>query len=107
MRTAAEWSAWYRKSKPVVTRARRAHALYKRYGWSVVQFLAQVYCQGGKCAVCRLSFDHTNGPHVDHDHETGRIRGLLCQGCNLGLGHFKDNELALLNAAKYLNAKAV
>lgn len=47
--------------------------------------------QGGKCALCRSpQHGHTNW-HVDHCHATGRVRGILCRNCNLGLGHFKDN----------------
>jgi len=42
---------------------------------------------------------------VDHDHLTGRIRGALCQRCNMGLGHFKDNPLLLQQAALYLQGQ--
>ena len=41
---------------------------------------------------------------VDHDHSTGQIRGLLCQRCNLGIGHFRDDPLLLEFAAQYLYA---
>ena len=63
--------------------------------------------QGGKCAICRSEpTARFNGRlkqlSVDHDHVTGRIRALLCNGCNAGLGHFGNNPLTLIAAAQYL-----
>ena len=43
-----------------------------------------------------------NNPHIDHNHKTNKIRGILCGNCNMGLGHFKDNLDVLKNAIKYL-----
>lgn len=64
------------------------------------QFECRFIDQGGVCAVC---FDPL-GPdaHVDHDHESGLVRGLLCRSCNLGLGNFKDDPVRLAAAADYL-----
>lgn len=45
--------------------------------------------QEGKCALCDVRFDRIKRPVVDHDHETGLVRGLLCTNCNLRLGHFE------------------
>lgn len=55
--------------------------------------------QGGKCAVCG---EVSGSFKVDHDHDTGLVRGLLCNKCNLGLGHFKDDPLLLSAAAQYI-----
>lgn len=55
--------------------------------------------QGGVCAICKGSLDK---PCVDHSHETGAIRGILCIPCNTGLGAFKDNTESLANAIEYL-----
>lgn len=60
----------------------------------------------GKCWICKVR----EGTHIDHDHSCcpgkescGKcVRGLLCSGCNLGLGHFKDNVVYLNNAIQYL-----
>lgn len=63
--------------------------------------------QGNKCAICGKEIylfgsKKSNTAHVDHDHITGKVRGLLCQECNTGLGKFRDNPLFLANAIKYL-----
>jgi len=54
--------------------------------------------QGGLCAICKTA----PAAHVDHDHETGAVRALLCFNCNGGLGQFKDNQLLLHAAAFYV-----
>jgi hypothetical protein len=63
--------------------------------------------QGGLCAICAKTETATrNGKlkrlGVDHDHHTGRVRGLLCQSCNTGIGLFKDNLIIILHAARYI-----
>lgn len=62
--------------------------------------------QGSACAACRTSdWGGKDGkPHVDHDHATGKIRGLLCANCNTGLGMFGDDPARLRAAAAYLEA---
>ena len=59
--------------------------------------------QNGRCAICEddLVFKK-GGASVDHCHRTGRVRGLLCKHCNVGLGHFRDNVSRLENAIRYL-----
>jgi hypothetical protein len=76
-------------------RLRRA----RNYGITNEQFDALVIEQGGLCWICR---DEMHTPHIDHDHETGRVRGLLCYRCNNGLGLFRDNPIALARAILYL-----
>jgi hypothetical protein len=63
--------------------------------------------QRGLCIICTEPLSNPRmpvrkRPHIDHDHTTGKIRGLLCGTCNVGLGFFKDNIDLLLKAAKYL-----
>tara|TARA_B110000503_G_scaffold127351_2_gene196989 strand:+ start:733 stop:1053 length:321 start_codon:yes stop_codon:yes gene_type:complete len=59
--------------------------------------------QHGGCAVCEYKFGQKTGDmHVDHDHTSGAVRGLLCDLCNRGLGYFKDNPKVLEQAAKYI-----
>lgn len=85
-------------------RRERKGNLYRNHGITIEEYEAKLISQGGVCAICNLP--PTNGRglklHVDHDHSTGKIRGLLCNYCNLGLGKFKDNSDLLQRAIEYL-----
>lgn len=67
----------------------------RKYGISKEQISVLEEAQNGKCAICKVG----NASHLDHDHDTGRVRGLLCIKCNTGLGMFLD-RIELLDAAK-------
>lgn len=69
---------------------------YKNYH---AHFDGFILSQNGRCRIC---FRELQSPQLDHDHITGKIRGLLCRTCNLGLGHFFDSVELLENAVKYL-----
>ena len=77
--------------------ARKYH-LWLRYGLTLADVEHLLSLQSGRCAIC----GSPDPQHVDHDHESGRVRGLLCFNCNGGLGQFKDNVENLQRAAKYL-----
>jgi hypothetical protein len=79
----------------------RHYHLKKRYGIGADEFDELVRQQGGVCAIC----GRRDPEHVDHDHETGDVRGILCFNCNGGLGQFRDSIDALLGAAAYLDAR--
>lgn len=76
------------------------------HGITPEQFEAMLAEQENCCAICGmegwLGGRHPGSPHVDHDHRTGQIRGLLCAACNLGLGRFNDDPERLRAAAEYL-----
>jgi hypothetical protein len=81
----------------------REKHLQRKYGLSYDEYLAMIDAQDGKCAICSYEFGQKQGDaHVDHDHKTGEVRGILCNICNRGLGYFKDNEQSLINAANYI-----
>lgn len=74
------------------------------YGLTPEAFLKLLQSQGGVCAICaRREPGGRGGWHVDHDHETGVVRGLLCHYCNLMLGMAKDQITVLEAAIKYLS----
>ncbi len=81
---------------------RQASKSYK-YGITADEFKQMFETQQGKCSICSEEPKTKRGLHVDHDHETGKVRGLLCHGCNVALGSFKD--VTLLNKAiEYLRS---
>lgn len=77
-----------------------ARCLKSRYGMTTEQQQALLETQGGKCASCGDDFFKT--PHVDHDHSTGKIRGLLCRECNIAAGYLKDDPARVMDLAAYL-----
>jgi len=58
--------------------------------------------QDGRCAICRAEPDECRALAVDHDHITGKVRGLLCARCNLGLGYMRDDPELLQRSAAYV-----
>lgn len=84
----------------------RAHdrQLRHRYGITRADYEKMYASQGGACIICGKSrpMQTAKGLVVDHCHDTGKVRGLLCAGCNYSLGVFKDSSAVLLRAASYL-----
>ncbi len=84
----------------------KRHHLKKTYGMSLEDHDALVVSQNGRCAIChKPERDFSaNRPWlcVDHDHLTGRVRGLLCTPCNAALGHFRDADSVLQAVWVYL-----
>lgn len=82
---------------------KHAYEIKKLYGLSLPEYQDLYAKQGGKCAVCNTDFlSLAKRPSVDHDHKTGKIRGLICNNCNAGMGLLKDSYEICLNAAMYL-----
>lgn len=74
----------------------------RRAGVSDAEAERMAYAQDYRCAICRETHLVPRAMCVDHCHATGRVRGLLCNACNLGLGHFKDDPHRLREAAAYV-----
>ena len=82
------------------TKKIKARKRIRRYGLDQIGFEALMERQEGTCALCRKPFNTT--PCVDHCHDTGRVRGLLCHRCNRALGGFDNDPAILARAAVYV-----
>lgn len=80
-----------------------AYGMTAKYGITYHAFWGLFDLQEGKCRICWRKFDKEVKAVVDHCHQTGRIRGLLCNRCNTGLGFFLDSENLLVRAIQYLD----
>jgi hypothetical protein len=88
------------KGKETYTRlygSTREYHLRRRYGITGADVEAMIEAQGGTCAVCPAAPEH-----VDHDHATGRVRGVLCFNCNQALGNVRDDPAVLRSLLDYL-----
>jgi hypothetical protein len=96
----AEWYAANIEHRRAITR----NSTYKRkYGLTIAEYDAMVVAQGGRCAICGADNPRGVGRWpVDHCSKTGKVRRLLCNGCNPGLGFFKHDVDLLQRAIDYL-----
>ena len=85
----------------------RLRTIERQYGLTLDQYHALLERQGEHCAICSTALIPLGrDTHIDHDHCTTRVRGLLCGQCNPGLGRFKDDPATLRRAAEYLERAA-
>lgn len=82
-------------------RSARDARIQKKYGMTSVDFDRLVVLQSDLCAICQRPSDEKVW-HIDHDHATGLVRGLLCSRCNTGIGQFQDDPARLRAAANYI-----
>jgi Autographiviridae endonuclease VII len=94
-------SAGYREMK---RKAGKWYRRKKKYGLTRDEYEKLLTEQGGLCIIC--GDEVGEALRVDHDHTTGKVRGLLCSSCNTGLGYFYDNPESLRKAAWYLEKNA-
>jgi hypothetical protein len=112
----ARFSDWYAKAdKAALNESQKRryrknpdryadYELKGHYGLEHGSYDRMLAAQNGRCAICEVSEPggRTKRFHVDHCHATGRVRSLLCEGCNNGLGRFRDKPHLLRAAANYL-----
>lgn len=93
--TAAKWRA---KNVEYAKKSRFKNL----YGITVEEADEMARQQDGKCKICLQPPANVRGLHVDHDHQTGKVRGLLCSNCNSMLGYARDNPVTLRKGIDYL-----
>jgi hypothetical protein len=98
----------YRESATAKYRAYKASIT--RYGITVEVYEAMAKSQDYRCLICGAHIENMKGRNgnrlnIDHDHQTGEIRGLLCPQCNAGLGCFKDSKELLIRALEYMGTR--
>jgi hypothetical protein len=103
--------AEFRKKKLAAAKVQQKRLVRKRvesYGITLSQYYDILEHQNHRCKICKREFDSTRqgAAKIDHDHETGKVRGLLCGTCNLGIGNFRDSVTLLEQAILYLNDDA-
>ena len=89
----------YDRARP---RMHKNAQLKHNYKITLAEYEAMYESQNGKCAICLDELIHRPTPNVDHDHATGKVRGILCPNCNSGLANFKDSLASLHSAIEYL-----
>lgn len=85
----------------------RARHIKSKYGLTIEEYNALLQAQGNVCAACKYPFTYIrNGKpesyHVDHDHKTDKVRGLLCGDCNRALGYLKDDPERIKGLLEYV-----
>lgn len=95
------YSKKYReKDKQAFYEKAYARQVKYRYGITIEERDRIVEMQNGLCAICDI--DISDKPYIDHCHDTGKVRGMLCMNCNAGLGSFKDSPEIFKKALNYL-----
>lgn len=102
-------SAKYKQKNTTAYKASQVrHKLKRTYGITPCDFTRQLIQQDGKCPVCGTTDPGGKGSwHVDHDHSSGVLRGLLCHHCNVALGHLRDSQETLGKAITYLDSGGI
>jgi hypothetical protein len=93
---------YYEANKEKVIKRTSKRSLKSRYNLTPEDFLKMVEYQQGVCAICKKPPKEGRNLDIDHNHKTGKVRGLLCNNCNRGLGHLQDSKELLHSALVYL-----
>lgn len=94
--------SWRKKQQRLNPEYERHRNLWRKYRIRPATYAIMLKAQGGLCGICNEPPTEGKNLVVDHDHATGKVRGLLCNTCNIGLGGFKDTVGFLYAAVRYL-----
>ena len=94
------------KNKELIKKRNRIGRIKRTYGISIGEYNDIFKKQNKKCLICEIKLPNgfALNKHIDHDHKTGKVRGILCTKCNTILGMANDNEEILLSAVSYLKS---
>ena len=90
------------KTRPNKRPGKRYNQLKRVYGIDQQEYDTLLKAQDNRCAICHSEFKSKKDIHVDHNHKTLALRGILCFNCNVLLGHAKESTNTLNNAIKYI-----
>ena len=94
---------WWAQNPHKVSEYGRLWKMKNVFNLSIDDYNSILDSQNNCCAICQLYFkEYSRRPAIDHDHSTGKVRGLLCHNCNTALGSFYDNPEYLARAREYL-----
>jgi Recombination endonuclease VII len=103
MRNKENSKLWREKNHEIISKKAKIRKFKLKYNITIEQYDEMLNKQNNCCKICGINQNELNKCLViDHDHITNIVRGLLCDKCNRGLGHFNDNVDLLQNAIKYL-----
>jgi len=95
---------WYNSNKKRVNDNTRRNRYLRAFNMTIAEYEILLVSQNNCCAICKTKTNTSNKRFsIDHDHQTGAVRGLLCDPCNTGLGMFRDNPGLLTEAINYLS----
>lgn len=102
--------AWQTQKADPEYRAKRAERQRYEYAarkYGISKEKAIEYREQDNCDICgrHRSEERYGTLHIDHDHQTGEVRGVLCNGCNRGIGFFQENVAVMAAAIEYLNRR--
>jgi hypothetical protein len=92
---------YHEKNRDRLTKQQLVAHRRRRYGLTEEEYKDMILSQNNVCAICNKPSDKTL--HIDHNHITGEVRGLLCSKCNSAIGLFKEDLVALNRAIEYLS----
>lgn len=94
--------AWLEGNKHMRPEINRHSRLRRFYGITPEQYQEIYDSQGGRCAICKEELVSDKKTHLDHDHRTRWVRGILCNNCNCAIGLLKDDVDILQSAILYI-----
>ena len=93
---------WMKNNHDKTLASARKYWLKQKYDLTIEEYQYILNMQAGLCCICCEPMNPQRDTHVDHDHDTGLVRGLLCSKCNSGIGYLKDSLAITESAFFYL-----